>query len=202
MSKDYLMSKTRHDEIVKLVGSRDTVLDLGDDNDSLLTKRLREFGLRVTTIDCVGKPDIKYNLNKGLPNGLKKFDVVIAGELFEHIYYLQRLLFNIKKVIKKDGFLVCSVPNICNLRNRIKVLLGKLPSYCADADKYEIETGYTGHVRDFNVNEIKDILLANGFRIISIKCNGLYFKCHRVLPSWLCPISFSDNIIIKAEVLK
>ncbi len=45
-----------------------------------------------------------------LPFKKKKFDVVVSLDVFEHLENLERALKNIKKIIKKKGFLIVSGP--------------------------------------------------------------------------------------------
>jgi SAM-dependent methyltransferase len=201
-SVDPDMKSTRvgFNQMIKLVGDGNLrVLNLGDGNHSLLTKGLRALGHEVITLDCHFDARVKWDLEKGLPSfGGKKFNVVVAGEVFEHIYNLKVLLASVRKVLLPDGFLVLSVPNVCNLRSRVRVLLGKLPSYAADGDLYHDQTGYSGHIRDFNQEMAYRYLKEAGFKVVSCAGNGLYYHWKPLLPSWFIPPSLADNIIIKA----
>ena len=185
--------------IISLVGVNKRVLDLGDVNDSLLAKGLRSNGNEVVTLSMTEGSDIKWNLDEGIPDFLSKFDVIVAGELLEHIYFLNKFLQGIKKLLKPKGYFVLSLPNICALKSRVKMLFGKLPTYCADADKYHEESGYTGHIRDFNVCEILYYLEINNWFVKEIGSTGLWIRGHEVIPHNFCLPSFGDCIIIKAE---
>ncbi len=197
--KDYpRMHEARYNIMVDLAKGGKKLLDLGDINSSPLAKKLKKL-FQTTTLDIRNGADIKCNLEKGLK--LKqKFDVVIAGELLEHIYHLRFLLNDLKKILTKDGKLIISVPNVCNLKSRIKVLIGKLPTYCADADEYDRDIG--GHIRDLNLSYMKRILREEGYEILKIKSGGLWYNNKLIIPPRLCKPSFGDNIILSAKVLR
>ena len=55
------------------------------------------------------------------------FDVVVAGELLEHLRDPLRLVAEIRRVLRPDGTLVASVPNAYRLKGRLLFLLGRPP---------------------------------------------------------------------------
>ena len=195
---DDVFTKNRYNQILKSVKENDRVLNLGDNNDSLLTKALRAMNCSVTTVDYRVGADIQLDMEGGLPL-VGEFDTVIAGELFEHIYNLKELLRGVRLNLGRKGKLIVSVPNVCNLRSRVRVLIGLLPSYAADADTYHEVTGYPGHVRDFNKEAITRLLESEGFEIITTRNTGLAFRMKPLIPYWLCRDEWSDNLIIEAK---
>ena len=68
-----------------------------------------------------------YNLDiDDLPYNNGAFDVVIFSEIIEHLFYgVPHCLSEINRVIKKDGFLILTTPNLTKISKRIKLLLGK-----------------------------------------------------------------------------
>ena len=55
------------------------------------------------------------------------FDVVVAGELLEHLRDPQRLVDEIRRVLRPGGTFVASVPNTYRLKGRLLFLLGRPP---------------------------------------------------------------------------
>lgn len=53
------------------------------------------------------------------------FDVVVAAEVLEHLYYPDLVLEKIARVLKPGGILLGSVPNAFSLKNRVRLLLGQ-----------------------------------------------------------------------------
>lgn len=55
------------------------------------------------------------------------FDVVVAGELLEHLRDPVRLVAEARRVLRPGGTLVASVPNAYRLKNRLRFLAGRKP---------------------------------------------------------------------------
>jgi methionine biosynthesis protein MetW len=57
----------------------------------------------------------------------ESFDVVVAGELLEHLRDPGRLVREIRRVLRRGGTFVASVPNAFRLKNRLRFMLGRAP---------------------------------------------------------------------------
>lgn len=55
------------------------------------------------------------------------FDVVVAGELLEHVREPAGVVAEARRVLRPGGRLVASVPNAFRLKNRIRFALGRRP---------------------------------------------------------------------------
>jgi SAM-dependent methyltransferase len=55
------------------------------------------------------------------------FDVVVAGELLEHLRDPKRVVADVRRVLRPGGVFVASVPNAYRLKNRIRFALGRKP---------------------------------------------------------------------------
>jgi SAM-dependent methyltransferase len=63
-----------------------------------------------------------------LPFGDETFDVVVAGEVLEHLAAPRALVDESFRVLRPGGTFVGSVPNAFRLKNRLGFLLGRSPS--------------------------------------------------------------------------
>jgi cyclopropane fatty-acyl-phospholipid synthase-like methyltransferase len=77
--------------------------------------------LTVKTIQC--------DLNEGLPVESEGYDAVTAGEVIEHILDEGSFLEECHRVLKRDGILVLTTPNLAFLLNRFLVLFGRTPMF-------------------------------------------------------------------------
>src|SRR4249920_2993566 len=59
------------------------------------------------------------------PDG--SFDVVVAGELLEHVREPGAVVGEARRVLRRGGRLVASVPNAFRLKNRVRFALGRRP---------------------------------------------------------------------------
>jgi SAM-dependent methyltransferase len=111
------------------------VLDLGC-RDGALTRRYTE-GNTVVGVDvdrdalaCAAKRGIETvwaNLDEPLPFPDETFDVVVAGELLEHIRTPQALIDEARRVLRPGGTIVGSTPNGFRLKNRLRFAAGRHP---------------------------------------------------------------------------
>ena len=181
----------------KLIGnaSEKTILDIGAGyrpiSQGIKTKKtIRLDGVKEY------KPDICHDINKGLPLKANSIDIIIAGEIIEHIYNPIKFIKECNRILKKGGTLILSTPNICSLKNRFKVLFGQLPEYCAEPSEDE---GFERHIIDFNLATLTKILESTGFKVIIKKSNGIIYHGKLFWPSLLTPASFGETLIIKAR---
>src|SRR3972149_2049218 len=82
---------------------------IGADISSLAIKRTKEKGIKAYLIDA----------EKKLPFQGKSFDSVFWGDNIEHLFDPKETLMEIRRVLKKNGRLVISCPNMAYWRYRI-----------------------------------------------------------------------------------
>jgi SAM-dependent methyltransferase len=138
----------------------------------------------------------------------RSFDLVICTEVLEHVLWPHRLLKEANRVLSDNGNILISVPNIASLTYRIAWLLGRIPSCAASGNlprsigstAYEKEENLFigGHVIDFNLRKITDLLLYAGFQIVRTKGSGIIWYW-QLLPYWAVPTGLASNIICLAK---
>jgi SAM-dependent methyltransferase len=111
------------------------VLDLGC-RDGALT-RAYAAGNEVVGVDAdrealaeAAKLDIETHwadLDEPLELEDDSFDVVVAGELLEHLRDPHRLVGQVRRVLRPGGTFVASVPNAYRLKRRLLFLAGRAP---------------------------------------------------------------------------
>ncbi len=67
------------------------------------------------------------DLDEPLPFEDESFDVVVAGELMEHLRDPARFASEARRVLRPSGTFVASVPNAFRLKNRLRFLMGRKP---------------------------------------------------------------------------
>jgi SAM-dependent methyltransferase len=102
------------------------------------------------------------------------FDVVVAGELLEHLRDPQRLVSEARRVLRPGGTFVASVPNAYRLKGRLLFLLGRPP-----------ENDPT-HLQMFSAGDVRALL--DGFADPE-----LHFVAGRLVP--LHPRLFANDIV-------
>lgn len=129
---DDSVGRQRVDVIKKWIGTGKTVLDIASGWGGIASE-IREQGNDVTVLDL---PEVikkarelhpKLNFLEGstldIPTN-DKFDIVLAAEIIEHILDLDRFFSEINRVLKDDGKLIITTPNVGRPFNIISLLMG------------------------------------------------------------------------------
>jgi len=200
MVKFNIQTTTRFNEIMRMCGdtTNKIILELGAGRYKL-AECFREYKKSIT-MDAVGRPTIKCDLNKGIKLKNNSVDIIIAGEIIEHLRNPEFILNECKRVLKKNGILVLSVPNCCSFKLRIKLLFGILDTaFCVPADE---EFKWEKHNTDFSYEIIKNLLNKVGFEIKDYQTEGIIVHSTKLFPRCLSPKTFGDGIILKCEIKK
>jgi 2-polyprenyl-3-methyl-5-hydroxy-6-metoxy-1,4-benzoquinol methylase len=135
-------------EIIKAVdGKKASILDIGCGDGLFLEalyakipesnrKKLKLFGVDYSHYKLKKAKKLKQpftfdwcNLEERIPHKDGQFDVVHSGEVIEHIYNPDFMLEECRRVLKKDGLLIISTPNLINWYNRVLFLFGLQPLF-------------------------------------------------------------------------
>ncbi len=92
----------------------------------------------------LGIQTIWADVESGLPFDDEDFDVVVAGELLEHLADPRRAVAEIRRVLRRGGLFVGSVPNAFRLKSRVAYALGRYP---ADWDPTHLQLFTPGALR-------------------------------------------------------
>jgi SAM-dependent methyltransferase len=139
------------------VGIGKMVLDLGC-RDGILTEQY----CAANTVTCVDIDEralqlcrdrlrvevIQHDLNYPLPFADHSFNVVVAADVLEHVFFGINFIREIRRVLVNDGVFLGSTPNAFYWTNRIRFALG--------TDPYEFLD--TTHVRHFSLGSLSAML--------------------------------------------
>ena len=189
------------------------VVEIGASDASF--REFHEFG-QWTTVDKYGDPDVHSDLDGvaiRLPFDDASMDLVICTEVLEHLRMGSALVAEIARLLKPTGTAVISVPNICSLKSRLKVAVGKMPNLAASGD-CGIPLGGTGalvdgvwtggHVVDFSLARLEAYLGRGGLEIkgrhkIPIEIPFASGRRQVTLPAWLFPVTLCDFLLVTAK---
>lgn len=126
------------DELIRELPETGRVLDLGAGGGSFSYAATRA---KVVAIDLTFPSRTQPSLGRmiaraqALPLRDARVDVVVCNHVFEHFENVQQALFEINRVIKKNGYLWASIPN----------------GFCFDDDFYRFVFSGGGHVNRFSL---------------------------------------------------
>jgi SAM-dependent methyltransferase len=155
------------------IGRDKRVLDLGC-RSGALTRHFLE-GNEVVGLDvdrealvkarALGIEPVAGDVEEPLPFPESSFDVVVAGELLEHLRFPDALVGEVRRVLRPRGVIVGSVPNAFRIQGRLHFLRGRPP----EADPT--------HLHMFSPAALRELLA--GFEDVAISyVGGRYRRLH------------------------
>jgi len=183
----YSLSKDRIAKYIELLeNEKGLLLDIGS-GDGIIAERIQsKTGFKVIAIDSIKKNVLaarkkgveakQVDLNHGLPFKKNSFDCILAGEVLEHLLDPESVLSECKRVLKPQGRLIVSVPNIAAWYNRFLLFKGHLPLWVDSGSKKNYGTRFKqayGHVKAFTLKALKELIKEKGFEVQEVKGTGL-----------------------------
>jgi len=168
---------------------RGRLLDIGCGDGSFSSRFLAAgysvYGLDLTEDQVLlarsrGVQAIRHELGSGpIPYDDGTCDIVLAGEVIEHLVDTSSFLKEVHRILKSGGCAILTTPNLASFENRLRLLFGIYPIWV----EYKLEGGQ-GHVRAYTPSVLKRQLQDHGFDI------------ERHLGNWVpfIPQRFADDV--------
>ncbi len=156
------------------------------------------------------------DLEKNWPFQNNTFNLVIGVEIIEHLVDPDHFIKESKRVLKNNGTLIITTPNLANWFNRILFLFGYQPFFLeASTEDKTVGLNFTrkltsnripvGHIRCFTKKAMTDLLNLHGFKNVQII--GGTVDC---LPKFMEPFdlfmsyfpALSSDMIVVAKLKK
>lgn len=163
-------SESTHIKLINLTGKGKKVLEIGCAN-GRMSKYLVQNGCEVTGVEVdaikaqiakqfckeVIAGDIEDELVQNRIKGT--FDVIIFGDVLEHLIHPEKVLPAMLKFLNKEGYILISLPNIAYFTIRKKLLFGRF--------EYQPEGGIldSEHLRFFTLKTAKEMIFDSGYEI-------------------------------------
>ncbi len=186
--KHFEENKERYLKIIEFIlpfSSDPRILDIGC-GFCYLTKFLKIQGSNIVAVDffygdipkirCKENAIPFFQLNieaDDFPFGTEVFDVIILGEVLEHLNYSPLIpLREIRRVLTKGGKLILTTPNALRLINLLKLLGGHniypdLNTYYQEPIFYKGKSLFYRHNRLYTIKELTQLISQAGFRMLS-----------------------------------
>ncbi|MDP1728725.1 MAG: class I SAM-dependent methyltransferase [archaeon] len=180
-----------HDKIINLVDKNKKVLDIGCAS-GYLASFLKEKGCVVDGVDTdeelikiAKKYCNAYILDISKDNVVGKYDIIILGDILEHLENPDKVLLSLKENLNDDGYIIISIPNIANIYPRLKILFGNF-------DYEEIGIFDKTHLRFFTRKSFKELIKNTGYKIEKLEYTPIpiYLKFPNIPKLFLNPIYY------------
>lgn len=151
---------------------------VGGDISELAASDARARGFDVHVVD----------VQKPMPFPSSHFDCAILGELIEHLIDPDAALVQVATVLRSEGHLVLSTPNLACWFNRILLPFGIQPVFTETSLHVKLGRRWRalgqwgppeGHLKIFTLGALREMLSANGYR--TVRVDGAPFPGARIL---------------------
>lgn len=170
-----------HDQIADLIKKylpKDSkILDFGC-GEGALSQRLADIGYCMTSVD-INEKDFKaetefvhldFNdvneVEKFVENNSEKYDLVLGIEVIEHIENPWNYIRQLRNMVRKNGYVIVSTPNITSWYSRVRFFLTGRFHQFEDNDRVY------GHINPISIDELEYIASNCDMRVNEIVPGG------------------------------
>jgi O-antigen biosynthesis protein len=122
----------------------------------------------------------------------RRFDVAVFGDVLEHLRDPWQVLRDTKQILKKDGYIVASIPNIAHGAIRLALLQGKF-------EYTELGILDNTHLRFFTRKTVEDLLENSGYLLKDLQRTKLPFFANNNLVPQININDFDREMIEKMQ---
>jgi 2-polyprenyl-3-methyl-5-hydroxy-6-metoxy-1,4-benzoquinol methylase len=124
------------------------------------------------------------DLNNGLPDFGTRFGAIVGSMVLHHIVRPDVLLEQLKNALEPGGILVLTIPNIVTLKNRVRMLRGKLPKMSLSHRNFQTP------------KEVAELMERKGLKVLRVVSH------RKKLTRSLFPTLFSKRLVVVAQNTK
>jgi GT2 family glycosyltransferase/glycosyltransferase involved in cell wall biosynthesis/2-polyprenyl-3-methyl-5-hydroxy-6-metoxy-1,4-benzoquinol methylase len=173
--------------MIELTGTGKTVLEIGTST-GYMSRVLKDRGNTVVGVEvdpeaaASARPHCDRLLNADIESLLlgdeleeSFFDVVILGDVLEHLKWPDRVIAQLKSHLRPGGYLVVSMPNVAHGDVILNLLAGKFPYH--DSGLLDIT-----HLRFFGLEDVVKLFDSAGYRICDLHTVKVDVGCTETSP--------------------
>lgn len=199
------------------------VLDIGSGDGTFVNFLQSKFPQHIYYGCDISKEAIKVNekekksvhwkrvdFNKPVPFDKSLFNVIIAGEIIEHLYNTDNFFKEVHSILKKNGVLLLTTPNLASWMNRFFLFFGFQPFDTEVSDEGHIfgkELIYhlmgkkvsrsLGHLRCFTKKALRSVLKHYHFKVLKeVPCYIQPWHFNKLITKLLPCLSETQMIIV------
>jgi ubiquinone/menaquinone biosynthesis C-methylase UbiE len=192
-------------DFLKEVFPQAEIYSLNIDKEALKETSKKHKDVKTVFCDCQDMRILKNNY----------FDLVFSSQVLEHVIYPEKCLHECHRILKKNGVMILTTPNLASWQNRLLLLLGYHPTNYTVSEEFK-NLGFPkfikkknlyDHPRVFTVRALKEILEETKFKILDLEVinhtyPGQQYKNLRFLLNIVLPGNWKENITVKCKPLK
>tara|TARA_B110000967_G_scaffold203595_1_gene244541 strand:- start:409 stop:1164 length:756 start_codon:yes stop_codon:yes gene_type:complete len=139
------------------------------------------------------------NFNHDFPLEDNSVDCLVMMMIIEHLFDPFHSFSEVRRILAKDGLAFINLPLVTSIKNRSRLLFGKLPDTSSSYETWFVNKDWDGnHLHYFSIDSIKRLCAEYDLEIIKMTPVGKFIFLKKLFPSFLTnEISFCVRKIIK-----
>ena len=127
---------------------------------------------------------LEGNFNHNFPLEDNSVDCLVMMMIIEHLFDPFHSFSEIHRLLSKDGLAFINLPLVTSIKNRYRLLLGRLPETSVKYNDWFVDKDWDGsHLHYFSIDSIKKICEKYNLEIIKIRPVGEFIFIKKLLPS-------------------
>ena len=157
--------------IIKHTGANYVGVDISD----VVVKAAKDGGINAVRVDAS---------REALPFDPGSFDLVLCSEVIEHLYDPDFAIDEFKRVLRPNGRIIITTPNLAAWYNRLLLLVGMQPIHSEVSTRKVVGRRFSilgqggfpvGHIRLFTLQGLVDFVNLHGLTLIQVDGYALEF---------------------------
>jgi SAM-dependent methyltransferase len=129
---------------------------------------------------------VAADLDQTWPIETASLDYLVAMMVIEHLFCPFFSFDEVRRVLKPDGLAFINLPLVTSIRNRINLLLGRLPETSVGYQQWIKRRSWDGaHLHYFSIKSIRDLCAASDLELVDLRGVGRHWKWKTRFPSLL-----------------
>lgn len=173
-------------------GGRLLELGYGNVRNAGLYARWTDAAVLADIVDRTGGaalPDnvsvIRGDFNRDWPLAEGSFDVVVASNVFEHLFDPFHSFAELARVLRPGGIAFVGLPLVTSLRRRLALLAGRMP-VTSEAAWFDKRCWDGGHLHLFTIADTRRCAALHGLDCVAVTPCGRHARIKALWPSLLC----------------
>jgi SAM-dependent methyltransferase len=126
------------------------------------------------------------NSNHPLPLETSSVDILVAMMVIEHLFDPFESFAEVRRLLSPGGKAFINLPLVTALKNRLRLLAGKLPTTSVPVGRWFDDREWDGnHLHYFSVDSIKQLAGMHGMKLTHMSGVGSHHKIKSMAPSFL-----------------
>lgn len=129
---------------------------------------------------------LEADFNNDFPLKDSSVDCLVMMMIIEHLFDPFHSFSEVSRILAKDGVAFINLPVVTSIKNRLRLLFGKLPDTSGAYETWFMNKEWDGnHLHYFSIDSIKKLCVKYDLKIVKMTPVGKFIFLKKLFPSFL-----------------